>query len=90
MKKWTFLVALALCGCTSSGVIPTGDDVYMISKNSAGCGFATADGALADVYKEANEYCDKQGKKLKTVDVEKKDGVPFVHCAEATLHFSCT
>jgi len=89
MKKWPILIVVALSACASTGIIPTGDGVYMVSKESPGCGFASADDALAQVYKEANAYCSGQGKKLETVSVDNLHGIPFVRCAEADLHFRC-
>jgi hypothetical protein len=89
MKKWVILLTLSLSACASTGIVATGDGVFMISKESAGCGFASAGGALAVVYKEANANCDGQGKKLETVNVYSKDGTPFVRCAETKLQFRC-
>ena len=89
IKKWSILVAMALSACASTGIIPTGGGVYMVAKESPGCGLATADATLATLYKQANAFCENEGKKLETVSVESKDGIPFVRCAEANLHFRC-
>ena len=79
---------LAIVGCASSGVIPIGDGVYMISKHSATT-FASGDGQQAEIYKEANAYCAKLGKELATVDTNATSGVVAFRAASAELHFRC-
>ena len=82
-------ITLVLTGCVSTGVVPIGNNSYMISKKSAGCGFSSAEGTKADLYVEANAYCEKQNKEIETVDAITRDGVPFVRCASAELQFRC-
>ncbi|MGH8397585.1 MAG: hypothetical protein ACRETA_04990 [Gammaproteobacteria bacterium] len=74
MKRIVAVAVLFLAGCASTGVVQTGDNVYMISKESPGCGFASADSAMAEVYKEANAFCSEKGKAIKTVSAEAKHG----------------
>lgn len=87
-----FIVSFALVsltGCASTGVVPTGPNSYMIGKTSAGCGFRSADGTTAKLYRQANAYCSAQGKQILTLDVTARDGIPFARCASARLQFKC-
>ena len=54
--------ALILAACTSTGVVPTGDDTYMIAKKSAQVGIGPPVKTQAAVYAEANEHCAKKQK----------------------------
>ena len=78
-----------MAGCASTGVIPVGNGVYMISKQSAAGIFGTPAGVEADIYREANTYCAAQHQVLETVDVKTLNAVPFYHEGSATLHFRC-
>lgn len=82
------IVAL-MAGCASTGVVPIGEDTYMLAKTSAACGFRSASGTKAKLYEEAGAFCRKQGKTVRTVEVTGKDGVPFARCASAELQFKC-
>ena len=61
----------------------------MLTKKSAACGFASAEGTMADLYKEGNAYCATKHLQLDTVQAIPRDGVPMVRCASAELHFRC-
>lgn len=89
MKKWSVLFVVILSACASTGVISTGDGVYMISKQSAAGMFGTPAGVEADIYSEANAFCTARHLVLQTVDVQTQNAVPFVHEGSATLHFLC-
>jgi hypothetical protein len=39
-------------------------DTYSVSKRSAQVGFGPADGAKADIYQEANDFCAKHNTKV--------------------------
>ena len=83
------LVLLVACASTSStGIVPIGGDTYMVSKSSD-TNMATGSEVKADLFKEANGYCGKQGKKIKTVREASRDSVPFVRPASAELRFQC-
>jgi hypothetical protein len=79
---------LTLAACSSTGVVPTDGDNYMVSKRSAQVGFGPADGAKADIYREANDFCATQNKKVKTVSLEMTDS-GFARPASASLLFQC-
>lgn len=64
MKKVLILAALLLPACSSTGVVPMDSGTYLIAKRSAQVGFGPPDGVKADVYREANEFCDKVHKEV--------------------------
>jgi len=88
MRTAIICFATILAGCaTSSGIVPTGPDSYMVSR-SAGWGSANASSVLADDYREANEFCAKDGKKMETVHTQTSP-MYFGHRPEAQLDFMC-
>lgn len=89
MKRLLICCALLLAGCASTGVIPVGNGVYMISKQSAAGIFGTPAGIEADIYREANAYCAARHQVIETVDVQTVNAVSFYHEGAATLHFRC-
>lgn len=78
-----------LIGCaTSSGIVRTGPETLMVSKTQKG--FRGASGpVLAAAMKEANQYCERQGKVLKVISTKQKDMMPFKSDASAEVHFKC-
>ncbi|ANB74496.1 hypothetical protein AYM40_01315 [Paraburkholderia phytofirmans OLGA172] len=60
----------------------------MVAKRSAQVGFGPANGAKADVYREANEFCAKENKKVETVSLQMTDSA-FAQPASASLQFRC-
>ncbi|MCL1124434.1 hypothetical protein [Shewanella surugensis] len=76
-----------LTACTSSGVVPIGESIFIVSKKSAACGFSSGEGTKVDLYREANAYCEEKHKSLVTVEAITRDGVPFVRCASVELTF---
>ena len=86
--KHLAILFIFLVGCaTSSGVVPTGPDSFMVSR-SAPWGSANASTVLADCYQEANEFCAKDGKKMETVHTQTTP-LYFGHRPEAQLDFMC-
>lgn len=88
MKALTLLTLLTLTACSSTGILQTGPDTYMVSKRSAQAGFGPPVGAKADVYKEANEHCLKQGKVIETIKLDQVNS-GFARPAAASLEFRC-
>jgi len=82
------LAAILGCGC-STGVVRMDGDTYLLTKKSAACGFASAEGTKSDLYVEANNFCRAQQKEVRTIKVVARDGVPAVRCASAELQFEC-
>ncbi|WP_159082217.1 hypothetical protein [Rhodanobacter thiooxydans] len=90
MKTILFVAAIcALAACSSGGPVKTGPDTYYLTKKSAGCGFSGGEGSKAALLREANDFCAKQGKEIKTLEADAKNGVPFVRCASAEVQFRC-
>ncbi len=79
-------IAFAMTGCvSSSGVVQTGPDTYMISHSEKGTKLGPAMKAAALV--EANEYCKSRGKIMKVIGSSQKDMVLFTSDAYAEIHF---
>ena len=63
-------VALLLCGCAkNSGIIPTGADTYMVSRQAA-TGFSGMSTLKADAMKEASDFCSAKGMDLEVISTE--------------------
>ncbi len=81
------VVAALISGCsTSSGVVSTGPDSYMISRTQ--WGFRGPGLVKAAAIKEADAYCKKHGKAIlvtKTVE----SGVKFGSEPAAEVYFKC-
>jgi hypothetical protein len=84
------LIAISLlAGCASTGVVPADKGTFLISKQSAAGVFGTPDGVRADIYVEANAFCERTGKAVETVNIEVKGAIPFVRTGSALLQFKC-
>jgi hypothetical protein len=88
MKNALGILALILTGCSSTGVVPTGPDTYMLAKTGGAPGTSGAE-VTADLYREANAFCADQKKQLMTVTVTAQDWKPFVRLANSKLEFRC-
>ena len=96
MKRILIIVAcvsLFVSGCAtlwkhSSGVVPVGDDTFMISTTIKGFEGSGAH-AKADALKEGNEYCRSMDKTLSLVSFDQKDMVVFTSDARAEIIFRC-
>ena len=89
MSSTIVALGLGITGCASTGIVPYDKGTYMVSKQSAAGIFGTPDGVRADIYKEANEYCNRQGKAVETVNTEIKGAIPFVRTGSAMIVFKC-
>jgi hypothetical protein len=63
------IILLALSACQSTGVIPMGQDSYMIGKKDGSPGVGVSLSNKAEVYKEANAFCHEKKLEVKTVEV---------------------
>jgi len=88
MKKLLICSALLLTACSSTGVVPMDDGVYMIAQRSAQVGFGPPDAVKAEVYEEANEFCAQSNKKVETVNLEMTDS-GFAKPGNVSLEFRC-
>ena len=86
MLAGTALVALA--GCTSpTGIVPIGNGIYMSSKLG---GMTTYSGGQvkAELFKEAGEFCAKQGKQVTPLNSSSIDTIT-TNYASAEIQFRC-
>lgn len=81
--------SLLLGACSSTGVVPMGENMYSISKTSFACGFRDAGGVKSDIYIEMAEYCKSLKLHPEVVSIEALDGVIGRRCASATVEFRC-
>lgn len=81
------IVAILITGCTSPGIVPMGRDTYMIAKDGS---FTTFGGGTvkAELYREANAYCESKGKQLLPVNESARDS-GYGRYANAELQFRC-
>jgi hypothetical protein len=67
MKTISILAVIGLAGCaTASGVVPIGQDTFMVSRQAA-TGFSGIGNLKAEAFQEANQYCVSQGKSFQVV-----------------------
>ncbi len=75
-----------LIGCTTSNVLPVGDNKYIVI--SSGAGFDTS-GVIEKVYKSANSFCAKQSKSVESLDLKTRQGQAASNPPNAELVFRC-
>jgi hypothetical protein len=88
MKNVLVLVGLMMAGCSSTGIVSTGPDTYMVARSGGGPGASGAE-ISAGLYREANEFCAAQKKQFSRISVTEQDNKPFVRLANAKLEFRC-
>ena len=90
MKKVLMLLCLGLTGCAiNSGVVPMGNDAYMVSRQAA-TGFSGSGAQKAECFQEAGKFCEKQGKKLYVVSTsEAHPPYIFTNFPKAEVQFMC-
>jgi len=79
---------LFLVACADTGIVPMDNDTYLISKKSPQVGFGPPIGIKGDAYAEANDFCNKTGKAVKTLKLEETDS-GFARAAAVSLEFRC-
>jgi hypothetical protein len=80
-----YLFVLLLAGCSSSGVVPTGQDTYMVSRRST----ASSGGEITvKLFREANAFCEKDGKEVFEIGSRSRDA-GFARTGNAELRFRC-
>jgi len=88
MRTLILVAILALSGCASStGVVPTGPDSYMVTREG-GSAFVGTNGLKADAYREASDYCAKNGKTIEVVSTQEQSG-GFMRYPHAEVNFMC-
>lgn len=89
MKNILILLMTLLSACThTSGVVPTGNDTFIVSRSEKGLD-TTGSLVKADAIKEANEFCSLNGKTIEIIKATQKDMVPFRSDAQAEVEFKC-
>ena len=82
-------VCLVVTGCTtSSGIIPVGQDAYMVTgteKSFKG----SAVGIKGSLLKQADEFCAKRGGVMVVTKTVQTDMVSFKSDASAEVYFKC-
>ena len=85
------ILILGLPGCAvkSSGIIATGNNIYVTSKQE-GAFPSGNEPLLSEAISEANTFCSNQGKELNIIDTNERSG-PFIlgNYPKATVTFSC-
>lgn len=87
-KTCAIALMAALAGCASSGIVPTGQDTYIVSKAGAGGGFTSGSTVKAAVYVEANEFCAKSSKFVEKISDNSTEAA-FGKFPSAELQFRC-
>lgn len=79
---------LIVCGCASSGVVPMDKGTFLITKRSGQVGTGAPVGDKAQVYREANAYCESKGMAVETLDFQMKNS-ELARPGNVTLQFKC-
>lgn len=90
MRTIYFSLAILLSACASnSGVVPIGSDTYMVSRQAA-TGFSGSGTLKAEAFREANEFCLSQKKKLQVVSTtEAQPPYILANFPKAEIQFMC-
>lgn len=88
IKYGTILLLLAISGCASTGVIPMGNNSYLIGKKDGVPGLGISLTNKADVYKEANIFCSARGLEVETLNLVTIPARP-AQLGSTELQFKC-
>lgn len=87
MKKIILVVLSAgVSACAHSGVVPMGQDTYMIANSE--WGFSSGGVQKAKVLQEASQYCASIGKQILVLSTKQND-VSFGKTPAAEVQFKC-
>jgi hypothetical protein len=75
-------------GCASTGVIPIGQNQFMIGKKDGTPGLGVSLSNKAEVYQEANTYCAVKGLTMETVHENVIPAAP-ARLGSTELYFKC-
>ena len=88
MKIYVFISTVLLISCVSNtGVVPIGEDTYMIGKSTNLA--LTSSGIKAEAFKEASKYCSKQNKKIQVISTTSEDMKLGSHVGSTEIQFMC-
>ena len=82
------LVSLMSICCGKPKVVPMDGDTYLVQERSAQVGFGPPEGAKAEVYQIANDFCASQNKVVETVSFNMVDS-GFARPGSVSLQFRC-
>jgi len=83
------MMCAVLTACaTSSGVVPAGNDTYLISRSEKSFD-ATGSRVKADALREASDFCSKSGKSMEVLKTSEKDMMVFRSNPQAEVQFRC-
>lgn len=82
------VVIILLTGCKSTGVIPMGQDSYMIGKKDGSPGLGVSLSNKAAVYREANAFCQAKGLEVMTLHCTTTPAMPG-QLGSTELYFKC-
>lgn len=83
-----FAATLLIAGCSSTGVIPMSQDSYFIGKKDGYPGLGISLSNKAEVYQEANAFCNKKNLEVKTLRENTKPA-RLGQLGSTELHFKC-
>ncbi len=78
---------LAACAGTSTGVVSTGEDTYMLAKQDPTAHYGSQ--IKASLYKEGSDFCASKGKKFQQITSSSQDAVIYRVHAGAEIQFAC-
>lgn len=90
-RTYFFLFAISammIVGCSSTGVIPMDQDSYMIGKKDGTPGLGESLSNKAEVYREANAFCQAKGLEVSTLRVNTIPAMP-ARLGSTELQFKC-
>ncbi|MEQ1741538.1 MAG: hypothetical protein ABL869_03425 [Candidatus Nitrotoga sp.] len=67
--KHSILIAFifSIAGCSSTGILKSGGDAYIVSKTSLQVGFGPPTAVHAEIVQEAEQFCLKQSKAMEVI-----------------------
>lgn len=78
---------LAACASTSTGVVSTGEDTYMLARQDPMAHYGSE--VKAKLYKEGAAFCTSKGKKFQQITSSSQDAVIYRVHAGAEIQFAC-
>lgn len=89
MKLYAIIATCIIAsGCASTGVIVSDNESYFIGKKDGMPGLGISLSNKAEVYKEANEFCQAKGMTVITIRVEVIPAIP-ARLGSTELNFKC-
>ena len=89
MKYAIILVSIiSIAGCSSTGILKSGGDAYIVSKTSLQVGYGAPTAVHAEIIQEAEQFCSKQSKAMEVIRTDIQHpalGRP----GSATVEFRC-